>query len=289
MPKKCGLCTSSIDRNVSNSVSCSKCKLIFHRNCADIDDDASPSEINKWICFECNGLELESMIKKFSELQIEINSIKKLQEQSSSSIKNFEVKLGVVADLTQKVALNTSAVAKIKSRMNSIETKQTKLENYERQRHLVFTGIPVKNDENLENILLSIIVGLGVTISPDQIDRCFRFKSKTGPTKPVLLILNSGKICSNILQLFRSRKKNISGIDFGLRFEASVSIVIGEHLSSDQQALLKLAKEELKDSKLYRFVWFQNGNVLVRATEGNKVIKISCSDDITKIKRNSSG
>ena len=85
-----------------------------------------------------------------------------------------------------------------------------------------------------------------------------------------------------MLSAFRSRKKPLAGGDLGL--DPSVKLIIGEHLSADQQTLLLKSKEELVKTKLFSYVWFQNNKILARAEHGKKIEVISSIEDINRLK-----
>ena len=85
-----------------------------------------------------------------------------------------------------------------------------------------------------------------------------------------------------MLSAFRSRKKPLAGCDLGL--DPSVKLIIGEHLSADQQTLLLKSKELVK-TKLFSYVWFQNNKIRkARAEHGKKIEVISSIVDINRLK-----
>ena len=86
---------------------------------------------------------------------------------------------------------------------------------------------------------------------------------------------------NSILNAFKKKRAPLNGPDFNLGND--IKLVIGEHLSADQNTLLKDAKKQLLESKLCNYVWVQNNEILVRQSQGLKSHYIRSIDDIARL------
>lgn len=290
MPRLCCLCALPLTRIDGAAVNCSGCENIFHRSCVPVDDLAALTEfkcvecdVNKAI-FQSDGTTV-SIVEQLKSMQDEIASIKSLQSQSSMAIKNVEAKLGVVTNLAQQVSSNSSKINAVNKSITELQRKVTLMDSYEKARQIVVTGYPQLKDENLHVAIKTISIVMGVDMPTDVIDKCFRFRPKSGDVKPILVIFSSSIWRDKLLNAFRRRKKPIMGIE--LRINSSAKVIIGEHLSSDQKSLLAKARKDLVETKLFSFVWFQNNKVLARENEGKKISVITSIGDINRLKEHS--
>ena len=234
MPRVCCLCAKPLSRIEAEAVNCSKCENIFHRTCVSVDIAALPTALLEFTCTECdiNNTVLESstsssILAQLQEMQNEVASIKILHTQSNNAIKNVEMKLCAVTNLAQEVTLNTTKINAANKSISELQYKVNQLCTFEKAKQLVVTGLPHSKAENLRDVK-SIAAAIGLTISTDVIDKCFRFRPRSGNIKPVLVTFSSTFWRDKMLSAFRSRKKPLAGGDLGL--DPSVKLIIGEHL-----------------------------------------------------------
>lgn len=290
MPRLCCLCAQSLSRSSGEAVNCTTCENIYHRTCASVDNTTLPSALNQFICHECRINETvlgadstaNSVLAQLEDLRKEISSIKTLQDQSSSAIKNFENKLNVVTSLAQQVSSNSSKINNVSKAVSELHNKVNKLDYFEKSKQLVITGYPQSKNENLIGIVGKIATVVGVELPSSVLDKCFRFRPKNGRVQPILVIFSSSVWRDKLLKAYRSRKSALKGADVGVVCDGSISL--GEHLSSDQQNLLTQTKEDLKQPGLAEFVWFQNNKVLVRPRQGAKISVVTSVTDILRLK-----
>ena len=67
---------------------------------------------------------------------------------------------------------------------------------------------------NLRDVVKSIAAAIGLTISTDVIDKCFRFRPRSGNIKPVLVTFSTTFWRDKMLSAFRSRKKPLVALDW---------------------------------------------------------------------------
>lgn len=282
MPYKlCCLCADTLSRAGSESINCTVCENIFHKDCILNPNLESCIDLSTWKCYECVGnADLKSLKEKVDGLR---SDIVKLQKHNTSTLKSVEDQLSIVSDLTVKIERNSNSIEYLKKSYNVLQRSVSSLSNHEKQRQVVITGVPERPKEDLFKIVCNIGRLLKIDHLESMIDNCFRFRPKASTIKPILLIFISCRTRDKFLQSFRSRKKLIIGNEIG--FPSEVKVAVGEHILGHQQSLLQLCKDDLLKPGIVKYVWFQNNNILVRKVEGDKAMKISSIDDVKQLKK----
>lgn len=72
-----------------------------------------------------------------------------------------------------------------------------------------------------------------------------------------------------------------------LRREDTSKTFIREALTPNSAFLLWKAKKELKETNMYRFIWFKNGQILAKKEEKEKTNVIRSLNDIERLKEKS--
>ena len=80
------------------------------------------------------------------------------------------------------------------------------------------------------------------------------------------------------------QKKKYNASEIGCT--VTLHIYVGQHYTDKQRTLLQTARVELIESGIYKFLWIQNGTILVRGEGDSKIRKIKCEADILKLKKN---
>lgn len=95
---------------------------------------------------------------------------------------------------------------------------------------------------------------------------------KNTSVKPIRVQFQSADAKRKFLQV-RRVKKTISQTDIGIKSSASHPILVSEELTRSNQELLFQARS-LRNQGNYKFVWYCNGQVLVRYRQNSKVIEL---------------
>lgn len=278
MPSTCKKCSVAIPRNNERdnvSISCCQCNAIYHIKCSGIDLNFANK--NAWKCLDCSDNisndKILEMLRNFEDLRVDLTSVK-------NTVGKMETKLEDVVSLTQATYRNQKDIEMLKKENNRLRSDMSRLETVCRQNNVVITGVPEMPNENLQKLILSITGALGCSLERSQICKYTRFRSKGGKQKPILVVLNNYYTKNELLTRFK-HKKQLIGSEIGL--DASVKIHIGEHVNSYHQKLMYLAKQKLISIGKYKYLWIQNGDVLIRKTCTSKIVKIKSEDDINKL------
>lgn len=199
--------------------------------------------------------------KQFAELNRMFAEINK----ENSKIKNTVIE--IVKD--SKALQNT--VVKMSIDVNFI--KQQNLKN-----NMILAGVPYRKGENLKTTFIKICNTLKVDIA----EECFeirRFTSKTGKNPSNILVeLDEYTVKKTLLK--NCKTKSILTSELG--FTGDHSVVLFNQLTHDNLEILAEAKK-LKTECNFKFIWFQNNQILAKRIEKAKIYTLNTKNDIAKI------
>jgi len=283
MPVNCGLCSVNISRTTGEScIICNSCSKCFHLKCGNVDIKDLSAIKSTWMCSTCK------MAAVFSTLKTMESDLSAFKNNTNSAITNITESTKTLMNLSSVVMENSNRIGilevenrAMKSEVDKLKNQISKIESVSRKNNLVISGIPEKSKENLVEIIIKLANSLNINISNENIDKATRFRPRNGSLKPILVIFTQSMYRDRILS-FYNLHKNICGTAIGM--PDNIIIRIGEHLSISKQSLLQKVKKELKSSGLYKYVWSQNGNILIRKTSVSKILKLRTDDDISRYK-----
>ncbi|CAG9818889.1 unnamed protein product [Phaedon cochleariae] len=150
--------------------------------------------------------------------------------------------------------------------------KSLDYEQHSRSKNIVIQGIPKNNSEN--SIVEQISNFLGVVVK-DNVKFANRVQSMTPvPEKPRNIVVG---LAPRILRyrvrgLAKKKRKNSSNPRNGIKIHGNIeSVYINEHLTSNNQSLLRKAKEAARTPKNLQFFWVENENIFMKKDEGSCV------------------
>lgn len=273
---------SAVSRGTGESMNCSCCDSLHHKSCVLNQSNGEAIDLSSWTCQVCATSPTGALNKAISLMKADIKRINEFTASTSKAVSSISAQLSEVAKLSSRVDQNTKAIEKLESSLKSTNRLCASRVGFDKSRRLVISGVPYKKGENLLGIVRDVAKVLQVELLPQSIDNCFRFRAKNESiVKPILLILTSGIVRDQLLSSFRVLKRKINGSE--LKFDANVTVSLGEHLSPDQHRLLTSAKDKLVKSGIVKFVWFAHNNILIKKIEGSKVITVRSEADILSI------
>ena len=224
----------------------------------------------------------EFLCNEFDKLKSECQTLRAINKQQAEEI-------------TQLKAHS----AKLESRGKTEEEKVDVLEQYGRRQYLEISGIPEKEGENTNKLVIEVAKLANVELSPNQISISHRLPPKirhslsrnTSSAQDVKFSNSPPKSSSIIVrfvsrdirnQIFRNRNllrnadlKNFSVI-------GTDNIFINENLTHSKKKLFWKVKQKAKASQ-YKFYWTSNGNIFVRKSEEFGSILIKNENDLNLI------
>jgi len=207
-------------------------------------------------------LQLQSLNLNYSEMLSKVDQIACLVLR----VEELEVK---IVEMQQENEDQKKTISELQGRVN-------KAEQYTRRDSIELREIPVKNNENVEDIVLSVGENLNVPISASDISIAHRLFAKRGYIPGIIVKFTNRKIKNALIA--KKRLLTLKQSDFVPGEYENDKIYIGESLSPYYRRLLADTKKKAKEEG-YKFVWWKNG-VCVRKEEKEEVIKIERKEDI---------
>lgn len=178
----------------------------------------------------------------------------------------------------------------IKGLIKNIETEVTqKLKN---SRVITVHGIPLKKNENLKSYIMRICEILKVNIKIEQIIDCRRMGTNTtlaSTSTPIIIAeFTTDVVMKTIMDSYKSNGplflNQLNG-DTSRDSDEFGKVFINEYLNSTTKQLFDETKKIQKTLKI-KYVWIQNGQLLLRMNENSKVFRINNNEDLIKLKQN---
>lgn len=216
--------------------------------------------------------ELKEIKKDFKNFKIsqeeqaaKFNTIFKQLKDENSILKR------IVTDLQQENQYLNSEVSRISFGLNS--TTQDKLSN-----NLIITGVPFAKSENLSDLVIATgsILKIKITTTDFKVKRIFSKANKSVSNLLVEFVDIGVK-----KKLINNRKEfGLSSTQLG--FATSNEIYFFNQLTAYNLELLAEARN-LKNKFKFKFIWFQNNQVLLRKSEKAKIYSIRSKQDLVNI------
>ncbi|KAH9631136.1 hypothetical protein HF086_001071 [Spodoptera exigua] len=289
---QCKKCNKFVAAAKDEIIKCKgTCDAVFHKKCAaktffkndkcedcvnvPVVEPSSPDDSNIRSLLVDMNKKMEimfSMEKKLSELTDLVDFISekydKLCETQSANEKKMRA-------LENKNAYLEKCNKSLEDRINELEEK-------DKEKKVELAGLEKNNNEDISKVVTQIVHKL--QLDPSEIEyaeRVGREKPGTEKPLPVVVTLKSKQARNKWLEL---RKSNITnGQIYGTSYTNRV--FINESLTRYKRSLLWATKLHLKKS--YKYIWVQEGKVLIRKSdEQKKIILIRCESDIEKLLNN---
>lgn len=316
---KCDKCSKVLNKK-SPGLQCSKCSKWTHGSCANLSTDQLSTlfvtEAAEWKCKGCVGntkskrmsfvmpdpeeddntdteplitaQATQNMLSEIrrdvrtevreairNELQSELQSVLQFY---SDKIDEFEQKMREYGNRCTEFK-NTCKNLSLKNEV--LEQKINTLEQKQLRNVIEIFGVKETEQEDVNAISENICVKLQK--NTEDILTTFRKKTnRTGAAQnkqlPIVVTLRDG--CSE-QWLETAKTAKLCARDIGIDSESK--IFIREALTPRNSFLRWKAKTELKDTGNCKYVWTNQGQVLVRKIERGKAYPIMCENDIERI------
>lgn len=315
MSEKCKTCQKVISaRQVK--VQCTDCLLYFHGSCVKLtkeDVEFMQSDGQIWRCEICGKERRKSMQveSKLDESQPRINDVIKLlnemRQENKDQIKKLETDLGnsvenchqTIDELKVTIQTQTESLKKYEKmydtlfeenrklhlRVKELERREDESDQYSRINCLEINGIPESENENVLQIIKNVGDSLDIVVAEESVDACHRLGAKrVNDVRPRSIIVKfTRRLVKEEFLKKRRVKRNLNTLDIGFTNRPADVVFINESLTKARREVYKEVRE-LKKKKGFSFVWVRNGKILVRPTEGARVIPVTTMDDVEKLR-----
>ena len=249
------------------------------------ESDASTDDFNR----RFNRLEVliadlkKSLDAKYSEIDVRLNDLQKSQSFICEQYENFrKVTNSLMADNTKLRNENEKLKAEVNILQRSVDQAHddiNSLEQYGRRSMFEISGIPRCDDEDVEEMVLSLCHKIGVQITPVDIEAAHRLSNKV--TANIIVLMKSRKLRNDIFQR-RSQLKGVSSHDIGVTSRPPNKLFINESLTRKNKELFSKVND-FKKVNGYKFIWSRNGIIYLRQSESSKAIMVKKEADLPKL------
>ncbi|KAJ8708100.1 hypothetical protein PYW08_010466 [Mythimna loreyi] len=314
---KCAKCGKLVTKKCPG-IQCSKCSKWIHASCASITADQLnvlySTDAVDWRCRSCIGsakpkrlscilpdvddediTDTENLMdtnitqRILSYIRREVRDIIKEELQStlqfySDKIDEYEQKIN---GFENKLKLVENQNMELKNKYKNLELKhdvmEQKLNAIEQQKlanNIDICGVAETEDVN--SVLKNLCTKL--KLQPDNVVNMYRKKNKRSETKsekvpPVIIVTLKEGCRDSWLQVAKTH--SITGKDLGCGEDNK--IYLRESLSPTTAYLLWATKAALKFTNICKFVWYKNGQILVKRDKKGKTYNVRSEKDIQKL------
>ena len=194
----------------------------------------------------------------------------------------------VCASLEEKLVKSVQKleekVGELEQENSSLRSRMETLERYERGDCLEIHNVPKTDNENTEELVLSIADAMGMEITSADISTVYRLpvkKEKSNAAIPRIYVKFTKR--STKRQMYGIRiKQKVTHEQLGL--SSTGKVYIHEHLTKTQNDLYFRAKDKTREAS-FKFIWTQDQRIYVRDNVKSKRILIDTEDDLDLITR----
>lgn len=155
----------------------------------------------------------------------------------------------------------------------------------------IITGVPELVSEEISTIdtVTNILKNIKIKISEGDVKSCFRMRNKNNKSEcpPICVELFSKTLRAAI---FIQQKKQgpvlLSSIDKSVNDADTRKIYIQSRLTPFHLELLRDSRKFKTDNN-YKFVWFQNTDVLLKKSDSSRIIRIRSKADLLALESQS--
>ncbi|KAJ8937221.1 hypothetical protein NQ318_005925 [Aromia moschata] len=268
-----------------------KCQICLGSSCSTVsDEDMVNDNVSP-------NISSDRITNFMSDVKSQLESLRKAQDKlvdsvtfCSDKVTDFEASLKQISDNMKIIENLKQSNENLKQQVCKLTSKVNELEQYSRLNNIEIQGVPVKNNENVLNIVENITKFLNVKIDPTQVEYAHRVQSQkrdnTNNVKNIIVRFTSRKLKDEVLSAVKTKRQAIGLTSPGLKIEGvSQRLFLNEHLTSENKLLFKEARDAAKTKK-YKYVWVKNCNIYVRKTDDSRVKSIRSLDDVNSINSN---
>lgn len=228
---------------------------------------AGPDEKLDLILSEVQGMKKD--IKRLTDTQekqvADFNRMYSELKKENSKIK------ATVIDLVKENKTLNNTISELSIDVNSL--KQQHLKN-----NLIVAGVPYKKGENLKEIFVKLSKILKVDVAEGSF-QIRRFAAKSDSISGNILVeLDQYTVKKELLK--NRKTKNILCSELG--FNGENSVILFNQLTHNNLEILAEAKK-LKSECNFKFIWFQNNQILARKAEKAKIFTLNSKIDVKEL------
>ena len=230
---------------------------------------------------ENNELTLEHLLKEIRELKQHMNQqeeriVSRLKEEMTGMKKEIDT-------LKTKVIEKDSLIESLQKKIDDTERRRDHNEQHNRMNNVRITGIPEKEGEDCEQLVMTLAHSLGSTFDIMDIERVHRVgKPDPQKTRAIIVRFSNYKAKQNLTHDKKKLKEmDVKDIYKDLEFPDEPKIFLNDDLTKTRSGLAAQCRKKKKADKI-KETWVSNCKIFVK--KNNDFVKIiSSQHDIDEL------
>lgn len=167
----------------------------------------------------------------------------------------------------------------LKKKIGDMQNFCLKQKREETRKSIEIFGIPSEGADDIKKAVFDLAKEAKVELKDDDIEKCFRLKSRDNRDRQIILNLKSADKRNEILKAMKNRKPDLSILK---KQPERRKIFFNEALIPEAKRLLFLAKTEVKNRKWIK-AWVYAGEIYVLMEQNGNRIKINDEDELATL------
>ncbi|XP_046679297.1 uncharacterized protein LOC124366740 [Homalodisca vitripennis] len=209
-------------------------------------------------------------------------------QKYSDWIEDIDKKMEGVAQKLDSVVANIDVLfqenVNLKKTVHELTKKVNTLEQDAKDKVLEINGVPLKNNEDVMELVSKVSEAIGFQFDERKIDNCYRYKpavpGSNGPAGIHVKFVRKLDMQEFIRK--RREKRNLNSRDLGFMDNDASVIYVNEGLTQKRRKLLRDARVARRE-KNYTYLWVSGGRILMRKDPGSRVVQINSQEDINRL------
>ncbi|CAG4966784.1 unnamed protein product [Colias eurytheme] len=249
------------------------------------EEDDTISEGNQGTsCIDTNKflkditLEMKRILKK--ELQPIETSLSFCCDKIDELTRTVEAQNKQIKELEKKYTNLKNEKSHLDLEINALKQHVRYMEQQRLDTIIEVANIPSRPNEDLNDLCNKLADNLNLT--KEGISNVKRLEGRNGQDGCIQLEFKQEELCNLWVRASRRREVLVGQVVCDEAVPAAkTKVIVRKALTKANKTLLWQAKQKLTPN--YKYVWFQNGNILIRKSENNKPIVIRSETDIENL------
>ena len=232
---------------------------------------------------------LDKMEKKIDGVNVEIldqikglnKRVVEVEKSAEFFAKQYESKKKISENLLKSHTSLSDENKELKIEINHLRSEQERqkstlndLEQYGRRECIEVSGVPVTENEDTKEIIMTIAKEIGVQLGRNDISACHRVKKSKGDPIIIAKFVNR-----KMKDVFMAQQRNLKQKTLGTlklttdEAKKNGKVFVNESLTPMNRNLFRLTRMKCEE-KGWKFSWTRNGVVFARMNKQSLIVKI---------------
>ncbi|XP_044753525.1 uncharacterized protein LOC123312958 [Coccinella septempunctata] len=226
---------------------------------------------------------ITSIKSEVSAMRCDMRELRNSVTFCSDKISDFENKLAKlyeVLKLANQIKMENDL---LKKEVFNLQVRLDIIEQNSRLNNIEIMDIPERKNENLNDVVNKIGECVGVVIEPKEISSITRVPTRiVNKPKNIVVKFVSKSLRDKFMSAVKAKRGDLGGRN-GFKIDGlAENFFVNEHLTTRNKVVFRSAREFAK-RKGYKFVWVQNGNILIRKNETSRILQIQNEADLSRL------